>query len=74
MQCPICGNEMEKGELRSRGGVYFLPEGEKTPLLYTLGQMEKHNAIYLHPYLTENPPQFPEAYACRTCKKLLISL
>ena len=34
MKCPCCNNEMEKGQLRSRGGVYFLPDGEKKPLLF----------------------------------------
>ena len=29
MRCPICDKEMEIGKLRSRGGVYFLPDGEK---------------------------------------------
>ena len=39
MKCPYCGNEMELGKLRSRGGVFFLPDGEKTPKLYTQKQM-----------------------------------
>ena len=34
MRCPICDKEMEIGKLRSRGGVYFLPDGEKSPMLY----------------------------------------
>ena len=28
MKCPFCGQEMEQGKLRSRGGLFFLPEGE----------------------------------------------
>ena len=28
MICPYCGQEMEKGTLHSRGGNYFLPDGE----------------------------------------------
>ncbi len=43
MKCPCCNKEMEKGELRSRGGVFFLPEGEESPKLYTENQMKKHN-------------------------------
>ena len=35
MQCPYCGYEMVLGRLRSKGGVFFLPEGEKMPSLYT---------------------------------------
>lgn len=33
MKCPYCHSEMEYGELRSRGGVYFLPDGESMPKL-----------------------------------------
>ena len=32
MKCPCCNKEMEKGELRSRGGVFFLSEGEELPI------------------------------------------
>ena len=44
MKCPCCNAEMERGELRSRGGVFFLPEGETLPKLYTRRLMEKHRA------------------------------
>ena len=71
MKCPYCGNEMEKGELRSRGGLYFLPDGESLPKLYTKREMEKHNAIYLPPYLLD-ATEFPTAYHCRDCSKIII--
>ena len=35
MECPFCMKEMEKGTLQSRGGVFFLPDGESLPKLYT---------------------------------------
>lgn len=35
MKCPFCSTLMEKGVLRSRGGVFFLPDGEGLPRLYT---------------------------------------
>ena len=41
MKCPCCNNEMEKGKLRSKGGVFFLPDGEKSPKLYTENEMKK---------------------------------
>lgn len=28
-KCPYCGGELEKGKLISRGGNFFLPDGEK---------------------------------------------
>ena len=44
MECPYCKSQMERGSLRSRGGVYFLPEGEKIPKLYLDSQFKKHNS------------------------------
>ena len=72
MKCPYCNNEMEKGKLRSKGGVYFLPDGEKIPLLYTEHEMKKHNAVYLPPYMMAHPPEYPTAYICRSCSKIVI--
>ena len=72
MNCPYCNNKMEKGALRSKGGVFFLPDGEKLPLLYTERQMEKRNAVYLPPYMIEFPPEYPTAHICRSCSKIVI--
>lgn len=71
MKCPYCNNEMDKGKLRSKGGVYFLPDGEKTPLLYTEQEMKKRNAVYLPPYMV-GPAEYPTAYICRVCSKIMI--
>lgn len=30
-KCPYCGGDLEKGKLISRGGNFFLPDGEKMP-------------------------------------------
>jgi len=72
MKCPCCNNEMEKGQLRSRGGVYFLPDGEKEPKLYTEREMKKHKAVHLPPYMTSTHPEHPSAYICRLCSKIMI--
>ena len=71
MKCPCCNKEMDLGELRSKGGVYFLPEGEKTPLLYTAREMKKRNAVYLPPYMLGDLV-YPKAYICRQCSKIVI--
>ena len=42
--CPFCGCELEQGTFHSRGGNYFLPNGEKTPSFYTEKAMEKRKA------------------------------
>lgn len=72
MKCPWCNNEMEKGRLINKGGLYFLPDGEKYPKLYTKREMEKHNAVYLPPYMFDVPAVCPEAYICRSCTKIVI--
>ena len=73
MRCPYCDTEMERGKLHSRGGVYFLPDGEKHPQFYTEREMKKHNAVYLPPYITLlDRPEYPTAYICRQCSKIVI--
>ena len=63
---------MEKGKLHSRGGVFFLPEGEKLPKLYTENEMKKHNAVYIRPYLFDFIAEYPTAHICRSCSKIVI--
>jgi len=67
---------MTKGTLRSRGGDYFLPDGEKVPKLYTAKSMTKCNAIPLRPYFFNMSAVVdkPVAYACRDCQKIIIDL
>ena len=72
MKCPYCGQDLVKGTLRSRGGNYFLPDGEKIPLLYTEHEMQKRNAVYLPPYQFAVPAEYPTAYLCRACSKIII--
>ena len=72
MKCPYCNNEMEKGELRSKGGLFFLPEGESIPKLYTDNQMKRHNAVLLPPHMASIRPEYPTAYICRQCSKIMI--
>lgn len=73
MKCPYCHSEMEYGELRSRGGVYFLPDGESIPKLYTDKEMKKHNAVAFPPYILGDKV-FPKAYLCKKCKKLIMDI
>lgn len=72
MKCPYCGRDMEHGEVRSRGGMFFLPEGESTPKLYTQSEMNKHRAIYLPPYMLDIRAEYPTAYVCRACCKIIV--
>ena len=73
MECPYCHREMEHGELHSRGGVYYLPDGETMPKLYTEKEMKKHNAIIFPPYILGDKA-FPKAYVCKNCNKLIINI
>lgn len=73
MECPYCHSEMERGELHSRGGVFFLPDGEAMPRLYTDKEMKKHNAIAFPPYILGDKA-FPITYVCKNCRKLIINI
>ena len=71
--CPYCGRELEQGTFHSRGGNYFLPNGEKTPSFYTEKATEKRKAILLPPdAFSAERPQYPDAYLCRACQKIII--
>ena len=59
MQCPYCGNEMEKGYLQSRDGIGW---GKKEVLIKAFSEL-----------LAEKPlGKTVETYNCRQCKKLII--
>ena len=71
--CPYCGKELERGELRSRGGNYFLPECEVPPSLHSKKEMDKRRAVMLPPDpLAFGMPKWPNANLCRNCKLILI--
>lgn len=73
-KCPYCSNELEKGSFRSRGGNYFLPDGEKNPAFFSEKAFKKCRAIPLPPdFISYGQPQYPLAYVCRNCKKIIIS-
>ena len=69
-KCPYCGNNLEHGSFRSKGGNFFLPKGEKAPFLYSENSMTKRNAILLPPDILYG--NYPDAYVCRTCKIIII--
>lgn len=76
VKCPWCNGELEKGTLRSNGGQYFLPEGQRPCRIryYTKRYIEKADAIGLPPDpWTSDGTNWPEAYACRNCRKIVIS-
>ena len=59
MQCPYCGNEMEKGYLQSRDGIGW---GKKEVFIKAFSEL-----------LAEKPlGKTVETYSCRQCKKLII--
>ena len=72
MKCPCCRCEMQRGQLRSRGGLFFLPDGSMTPKLYTESEMRKANAVYLPPYMLSLSVSYPTAYICRSCSKIVV--
>lgn len=77
MNCPVCGKEMEKGNVMSSGGagIFFMPAGEPLfqGLVLDVADIEKRLGIVLDgPYLTRfHTPSVP-AHICRTCRKIVV--
>ena len=72
MKCPFCGEEMQEGKLRSRGDNYFVPNGRKTPMLYTPKSIEKAGAILVSApagFLGES--EWNTTYLCPKCRKFI---
>jgi len=77
MDCPYCNRKLTEGSLRSRGCNYFLPLGENVPLVFSEKALLKKNAIPLppDPYSTElfmSELDYPKAFACSNCRKIII--
>ena len=68
---------MTRGALHSRGGVYFLPAGEKPTgwAWYTQKQMVRSRAGPLppDPWSLTLSPEWPAAYVCYACQKIVLS-
>ena len=71
---PFCHQKLARGKLRSRGGVYFLPDGKKPPLILTEAALRNVGAIPLPPSPIDIPITFPEAFTCRNCSYFLTIL
>lgn len=72
MNCPYCGNPMEKGKIPTNNReleAYWLPDEEKIPKwIVSHKTFEKRNGVIL----TETPflaVTYIEAHICRACKK-----
>lgn len=74
MNCPFCGNAMRQGKLRTRGENYFVPEGCKTPVLYTKKSMEKSGAVLVSPDCTNANYEvnWQTAYQRDGCGKVIL--
>lgn len=73
MKCPFCGEEMQPGKLRTRGYNYFVPNGCKTPSLYTKKSMEKAGAIPVSPDAVGAACEanWNTAFLCPKCRKYI---
>lgn len=67
MRCPWCGGSLEKGQMW--GDSYgFIKEGSNTKLVPMFKRVtEKEDYIWFRNYM-DNPP----AYACRSCRKIIL--
>ena len=75
MKCPFCGEDMSEGRLMTNGVAYFLPEGERPPILYNKYFMDKVNGVMLTPasyFKIISSKDMPKAFCCRRCQKVII--
>ena len=65
---------MQQGKLRTRGDNYFIPDGWKTPMLYTQKSMDKAGAILISPdILSANyETNWQTTFLCKNCRKAII--
>ena len=73
MRCPFCSQEMQQGKLRTRGDNYFIPDGIKTPTLYTKKSMDKAGAILVSPdcFSAVYEVNWQTAFLCKQCRKII---
>ena len=76
MKCPFCGEEMERGNLYTSGGIglIYLPAGKRpSNLLNTAKSVEKKGGIALDgPYYSRFNDTHLPAFSCRTCRKIVL--
>lgn len=77
MNCPVCGNEMERGKVAtaySRGLFFLLPDGDIDRFWLTRNAVERQGGVVLDGPYQSNFPNETEIAACicRTCRKILM--
>ena len=68
MKCPYCDNEMQKGYIQCRDGVYWTPIKQWVSALSSMAK----GAIAIGTDDKLMPKSSAEAYHCETCKKVII--
>ena len=65
---------MQQGKLRTRGENYFIPKGNKTPMLYTKKGMDKAGAILVSPdcVSANYEENWQTAFLCKECRKIIV--
>ena len=69
--CPVCSGPLTEGKLHSRGGNFFLPDGEKLPITYAKDSIERHNGVKLPPD-SFGGGGLPSCTLCRTCRLIFL--
>ena len=72
MNCPYCGGALEKGTLHSRGASIFCRTAQSSRRGSRARAWKKVGAVGLawNPALTRR--EWPEAYCCRPCRRLIV--
>lgn len=78
LNCTYCGKKMETGIIRSDGspGLFYMPEGEDFLFgrIITKEEIENKGGIILDgPYITRLHSLRIDCYACKSCRKIVVS-
>lgn len=68
LRCPWCGGPLEKGQLRAPTYVY-IKDGGEIPLFYNVFKTQVEGEEYI---AFRNWTEAPTAYACRSCRKIIL--
>lgn len=75
VNCAYCGDEMEKGNLKTNGGsgLFYIPYGKDYGEFSKIKKIKSEGGIILDgPYLTRFHKISVESYVCRSCRKIVV--
>ena len=75
VNCAHCGNEMEKGNLKTNGGpgLFYMAYGKDYGEFPRIKKIESEGGVVLDgPYLTRFHKTSVNCYVCKSCRKIVV--